>query len=80
MSQLPTPLRPPSYPGTPLGIPVGPPRKPILPNWAFGTFFGLVAVGTYWYCLQKIGSNTLNEQIEAEAARQEAAERRATAN
>lgn len=47
-----------------------------VPSWALGLgIFGCVA-GTYYYVLQKVGAADLNYQLEAEAARQDAAEGR----
>jgi hypothetical protein len=49
-----------------------------LPNWAIALGIGSVAAGTYGYVLKKVGPN-LNQELEAEAARQEEAEKRAYA-
>lgn len=46
-----------------------------IPSWALATGLVLFAGATYAYVLKQIGPN-LNEQLEAEAARQEAIERR----
>jgi hypothetical protein len=47
-----------------------------IPNWALATFIAGCSAGTYYYVLQKVGPN-LDQELAAEAARQEAAERRA---
>jgi hypothetical protein len=49
------------------------------PNWALALAFGSVSAGTYWYVVSKVGGNDLNSALEAEAARQEAAETRPAA-
>ena len=46
------------------------------PNWAWALAFGSISVGTYWYVVSKVGSNDLNQVLEAEAARQDAAAQR----
>jgi len=46
-----------------------------IPSWALAVGLVLFAGGTYGYVLKNIGSN-LTEQLEVEAARQDAAERR----
>ena len=51
-------------------------RATRIPNWAWALGFGSISVGTYWYVVQKVGTNDLNSQLEAEAARQDAAEQR----
>jgi hypothetical protein len=46
-----------------------------VPNWMLAAgLFGFSAF-TYFYVMQRVGPN-LNDQLEAEAARQEAAERK----
>ncbi len=50
-------------------------KHPGYPNWAIGLGILAVSGATYYYVLQKVGPN-LNNQLEEEAARQEAAERR----
>ena len=49
-----------------------------IPNWALATAFAGISAGTYFYVLQKVGPH-LDQDLAAEAARQEAAERRAGA-
>jgi hypothetical protein len=50
-------------------------RATRLPNWLWALGFGSISAGTYWYVVSKVGANDLNSQLEAEAARQDAAER-----
>lgn len=46
-----------------------------VPSWLLATGLVAFAAGTYAYVLQKIGPN-LNNQLEAEAARQDELERK----
>ena len=54
--------------------------KPVtgLPNWTLALGLGVVVAGTYYYVLQKVGPN-LDDALEVEAARQDAAEARSRA-
>jgi hypothetical protein len=46
-----------------------------VPNWLVAAGLFAFSAGTYFYVMQRVGPN-LNDQLEAEAARQEAAERK----
>jgi hypothetical protein len=52
-----------------------PPLRTRVPNWMLATGIFAFSAATYFWVLQRVGPN-LNDQLEAEAARQEAAERR----
>lgn len=56
-------------------FPVQPPRRARVPNWILAAGLFCFSAGTYFYVMQRVGPN-LNDQLEAEAARQEAAERK----
>ncbi len=49
-----------------------------VPNWLLAAGLFAFSAGTYFYVMQRVGPN-LNDQLEAEAARQEAAERKSRA-
>lgn len=51
-------------------------RATRIPNWAWALGFGSISAFTYYYVVSKVGSNDLNSQLEAESARQAAAEQR----
>lgn len=49
-----------------------------LPNWLLASGIFCFSAATYFWVLQRVGPN-LNDQLEAEALRQEAAEQRSRA-
>jgi hypothetical protein len=51
-------------------------RATRIPNWVWALGFGSISVGTYWYVVQKVGANDLNQALEDESARQAAAGQR----
>lgn len=51
------------------------PRRARVPNWMLAAGLLAFSAGTYFYVMQRVGPN-LNDQLEAEASRQEAAERK----
>jgi hypothetical protein len=52
-------------------------RATRLPNWLLATGFFSISAFTYYYILQRVGTN-VNDELEAEASRQDAAERKAS--
>lgn len=55
-----------------------PPFRPAsgIPNWALALGIFSLSSATYYYVIRQVGAVDVNMQLEAEAARQEAAERR----
>lgn len=50
-------------------------RSTRFPSWLLALAFGGASAGTYFYVLRQLHASDVNSQLEAEAARQEAAER-----
>jgi hypothetical protein len=48
-------------------------RTTRFPNWLWALGFGSISAGTYYYVVSRVGANDLNQQLAAEAARQDAA-------
>jgi hypothetical protein len=48
-------------------------RATRVPNWVWALGFGSISAGTYYYVVSKVSANDLSQQLEAEAARQDAA-------